>query len=175
MRTQQIIAHEIGVTNTIDPLAGSYFIEALTNQMEAQTEEYFQKIELLGGVIPAIEKGFFQQEISNAAYLYQKEIEDNQRIIVGVNKHSTEDRIEVPLLQIGEDIAKRQIARLHQTKQERDNDAVRIALAKVRKAAEGTDNLMPPILEAVKAYVSIGEICDVLRDVFGDWKGDQLI
>lgn len=175
LRTQQIIAHESGVTNTIDPLAGSYFIETLTNQMEAKTEEYFQKVEQLGGVIPAIEKGFFQQEISNAAYLYQKEIEENQRFIVGVNKYSTEDRIEVPLLQIGEDVTKRQIARLHQTKQERDNDSVIIALTKVRKAAEGTDNLMPPILEAVKAYASIGEICDVLRDVFGEWKGDQLI
>jgi methylmalonyl-CoA mutase N-terminal domain/subunit len=175
LRTQQIVAHESGVTNTIDPLAGSYFIETLTNQMEAQTEEYFQKVEQLGGVIPAIEKGFFQQEISNAAYLYQKEIENNQRFIVGVNKYSVEDRIEVPLLQIGEDVAKRQIARLHKTKQERDNDAVRIALTKVRKAAEGTDNLMSPILEAVKAYASIGEICDVLRDVFGEWKGDQLI
>lgn len=175
LRTQQILAHESGVTNTIDPLAGSYFIEALTNEMEEHTEEYFSKIEQLGGVIPAIEKGFFQQEISNAAYQYQKEIEQNQRVIIGVNKYSSDEEIKVPLLQIGEKVATRQIARLHQTKKERDNEAVREALAEIHKAAEGTDNLMPPILKAVKAYASVGEICDVLRKVFGEWKGDQLI
>ena len=175
LRTQQILAHESGVTNTIDPLAGSYFIEALTNEMEAQTEEYFSKIEQLGGVIPAIEKGFFQQEIANAAYQYQKEIEDNQRVIVGVNEYCSEEEIKIPLLLIGEEIAERQISRLHQTKNERDNEALREALAEVRQAAEGTDNLMPPILKAVKAYASVGEICDVLREVFGEWRGDQLI
>ncbi|MHA2408178.1 MAG: acyl-CoA mutase large subunit family protein, partial [Candidatus Ranarchaeia archaeon] len=175
LRTQQILAHESGVTNTIDPLAGSYFIEALTNEMEEQTEEYFSKIEQLGGVIPSIEKGFFQQEISNAAYQYQKEIEEKQRVIVGINEYSSDEEIKVPLLQIGEEVAKRQIARLHQTKKERDNEAVREALVEVRHAAEGTDNLMPPILKAVKAYASVGEICDVLREVFGEWKGDQLI
>ncbi|UCE15187.1 MAG: methylmalonyl-CoA mutase family protein [Candidatus Heimdallarchaeota archaeon] len=175
LRTQQIIAHESGVTNTIDPLAGSYFVEALTNEMEEEVEEYFTKITQLGGVIPAIEKGFFQLEIANAAYQYQKEIEENQRIIVGVNEYSTGDEIKVPLLQVDEEVAKRQIERLHQTKKERDNDAVRIALENIRKAAEGTDNLMPPILEAVKAYASVGEICDILREVFGEWKGDTLI
>ncbi|MFX0014699.1 MAG: methylmalonyl-CoA mutase [Promethearchaeota archaeon] len=175
LRTQQILAYESGVTNTIDPLAGSYFIEALTNEMEKQTEIYFDKIEKLGGVIPAIEKGFFQQEISNAAYQYQKEIEENQRVIVGVNEYSSDEEIKVPLLQIGEEVARRQIARLHQTKKERDDEAVNEALTEVREAAKGTKNLMPPILKAVKAYASIGEICDVLRDVFGEWKGDQLI
>ncbi|MFX1505561.1 MAG: methylmalonyl-CoA mutase [Promethearchaeota archaeon] len=175
LRTQQILAHESGVTNTIDPLAGSYFIEALTNEMEEQTEEYFSKIEQLGGVIPAIEKGFFQQEIANAAYQYQKEIEENQRVIVGVNEYCSEEEIKIPLLLIGEEIAERQISRLHQTKNERDNEAVREALVEVRQAAEGTDNLMPLILKAVKAYASVGEICDVLREVFGEWKGDQLI
>ncbi|MFX0122944.1 MAG: methylmalonyl-CoA mutase [Candidatus Hodarchaeota archaeon] len=175
LRTQQILAHESGVTNTIDPLAGSYFIEALTNEMEKQTEEYFSKIKQLGGVIPAIEKGFFQQEIANAAYQYQKEIEEKQRLIIGVNKYSSDEAIKVPLLQIGEDVAKRQIARLHQTKKERDDNAVKEALTNVRRAAESTDNLMPPILKAVKAYASVGEICDVLREVFGEWKGEQLI
>jgi methylmalonyl-CoA mutase N-terminal domain/subunit len=175
LRTQQIIAQESGVTNTIDPLAGSYFVEALTNEMENQTEEYFNKIKQLGGVIPAIEKGFFQREIANAAYQYQREIEEKQRIIVGVNEHCTDEKIKVPLLQIGGDVANRQIARLHKTKRERDNEAVRKTLAEVRKAAEGTNNLMPPILKAVKAYASVGEICDILRDVFGEWKGDQLI
>lgn len=174
LRTQQIIAHESGVTNTIDPLAGSYFIESLTNDMEEKTEEYFEKIEKLGGVIPAIEKGFFQQEIANAAYQYQKEIEQKQRLIIGVNEYNNDEKIEVPLLYIGEDIAERQIARLHQTKQERNKKAVEAALEKIRSAASGTDNLMPHFLEAVKAYASIGEICDVLREVFGEWKGDQL-
>ena len=174
LRTQQIIAHESGVTNTIDPLAGSYFIESLTNDMEEKTEEYFEKIEKLGGVIPAIEKGFFQQEIANAAYQYQKEIEQKQRLIIGVNEYNNDEKIEVPLLYIGEDIAERQIARLHQTKQERNKKAVEAALEKIRLAASGTDNLMPHFLEAVKAYASVGEICDVLREVFGEWKGDQL-
>jgi methylmalonyl-CoA mutase N-terminal domain/subunit len=174
LRTQQIIAHESGVVNSIDPLAGSYFIEALTNEMEYKANEYFEKIEQLGGVIPAIEKGFFQQEIANAAYLYQKEIEERIRTIVGVNEYGKDEKIEIPLLQIGEEVAKRQIDRLQQVKKERDNEAVKIALEKVRKAAEGTDNLMPPILEAVKAYASVGEICDVLRVVFGEWQGDQL-
>ena len=152
LRTQQIIAHESGVTNTIDPLAGSYFIESLTNDMEEKTEEYFEKIEKLGGVIPAIEKGFFQQEIANAAYQYQKEIEQKQRLIIGVNEYNNDEKIEVPLLYIGEDIAERQIARLHQTKQERNKKAVEAALEKIRLAASGTDNLMPHFLEAVKAY-----------------------
>ena len=174
LRTQQIIAHESGVTNTIDPLAGSYFIESLTNDMEEKTEEYFEKIEKLGGVIPAIEKGFFQQEIANAAYQYQKEIEQKQRLIIGVNEYNKNEKIEVPLLSIGEDIAERQIARLHQTKQERNKKTVEAALEKIRLAASGTDNLMPHFLEAVKAYASIGEICDILREVFGEWKGDQL-
>ncbi|MHA2226624.1 MAG: acyl-CoA mutase large subunit family protein [Candidatus Hodarchaeales archaeon] len=175
LRTQQIIAHESGVTNTIDPLAGSYFIETLTCEMEKQVLDYFAKIKQLGGVIPAIEKGFFQQEISNAAYLFQREIEGNKRLIVGVNEYNTGEKIRVPLLQIGNEVAERQISRLNQTREERDNKAVQTSLVKIRRAAEGTDNLMFPILEAVKAYASIGEICDVLRDVFGEWKGDTLI
>ena len=175
LRTQQIIAYESGVTNTIDPLGGSYFIEYLTNKMEIEANEYFRKIEQLGGVIPAIEKGFFQQEISNASYQYQKEIEENQRIIVGVNDFASGEKISVPLLQITDEVANHQIARLLKIKEERDNEKVKIALAKIKTAAEGTDNLMPPILEAVKEYASIGEICDVLREVFGEWAGDTLI
>ncbi|MHA1330165.1 MAG: methylmalonyl-CoA mutase family protein, partial [Candidatus Hodarchaeales archaeon] len=175
LRTQQIIAHESGVVNTIDPLAGSYFVESLTNKMESEAETYFEKVKQLGGVIPAIEKGFFQQEISNAAYQYQKEIEENTRILVGVNEYTSDEEIEVPILYIDEQIAKRQIDRLHQVKEERDNKKVMEALEEVRNAAKGTDNLMPPILKAVKAYASVGEICDVLREVFGEWKADTLI
>ncbi len=174
LRTQQLLAHESGVTNTIDPLGGSYFIEALTNEMEEEAEGYFQKIEQLGGVIPAIEKGFFQTEISNAAYQYQKEIEEKQRIIVGVNEFQKDEKVEIPILYVSDEVAERQISRLNQVKLERDNNAVQIALEKIRNAAKGTDNLMPSILDAVRAYASIGEICDILRDVWGEWKGDQL-
>ena len=174
LRTQQIIAHESGLPNTIDPLAGSYFVESLTNKMEEEVEEYIRKVDQLGGVIPAIEKGFFQQEIANAAYQYQKEIEANQRIIVGVNDFAKDERIKIPLLQIGEEIAERQKIRLEQVKNEREASEVVTALSNIRKAAKGNENLFLPILDAVKLYASIGEICDVLRDVFGEWKGDLL-
>ena len=174
LRTQQLIAHESGITNTIDPLAGSYFVESLTNQMEAEVESYIEKVNQLGGVIPAIEKGFFQQEIANAAYLYQKEVEEKQRIIVGVNQFSKEEKIEIPLLQIGEEIADRQKKRLERIKAERNKEKVDLALSEIRNAAKGEYNLMLPILDAVKAYASIGEICDILREVFGEWKGDLL-
>jgi methylmalonyl-CoA mutase N-terminal domain/subunit len=143
--------------------------------MERQVEEYFTKIEQLGGVIPAIEKGFFQQEIAGAAYQYQKEIEGKKRVIVGVNDYTRDEKITVPLLEVKDEVVERQIARLRKVKAERDNDAVKAALENVRRAAQGTTNLMPPILEAVKAYASIGEICDVFREVFGEWQGDRLI
>jgi len=174
LRTQQVIAHESGITNTIDPLAGSYFVESLTNKMEVAVESYIGKVNQLGGVIPAIEKGFFQQEIANAAYQYQKEVEKNQRIIVGVNQFSKEEKIEIPILQIGEEIADRQMKRLERIKAERNTEKVDLALSKIRNAAKGENNLMLPILDAVKEYASIGEICDVLREVFGEWKGDLL-
>ncbi|MHA2175939.1 MAG: acyl-CoA mutase large subunit family protein [Candidatus Hodarchaeales archaeon] len=174
LRTQQIIAHESGLTNTIDPLAGSYFVENLTNKMEEEVEEYIKKVEQLGGVIPAIEKGFFQQEIANAAYLYQKEIEKNERIIVGVNEFDKDERIEIPLLKIGEEIAERQKKRLEKVKTERDSEEVNSALEKIKKVATTDENLFPYILEAVKTYATVGEICDVLREVFGEWKGDLL-
>ena len=174
LRTQQIIAHESGLTNTIDPLAGSYFVENLTNKMEEEVEEYIKKVEQLGGVIPAIEKGFFQQEIANAAYIYQKEIEKNQRIIVGVNEYSKDERIEIPLLKIGEEIAERQKERLRTVKAQRDSEQVNSALQKIKKVAATDENIFPHILDAVKTYATIGEICDVLREVFGEWKGDLL-
>ncbi|MHA1993229.1 MAG: acyl-CoA mutase large subunit family protein [Candidatus Hodarchaeales archaeon] len=174
LRTQQIIAHESGLTNTIDPLAGSYFVESLTNKMEKEVEDYIQKVDQLGGVIPAIEKGFFQQEIANAAYQYQKEIEVNERIVVGVNEFAKDEQIKIPLLQIGEEIADRQKKRLKQVKQERNSVMVIDALSKIREAAKGSENLFPLILEAVRLYASVGEICDVFREVFGEWKGDLL-
>ncbi len=174
LRTQQIIAHESGLTNTIDPLAGSYFVESLTNLMEKEVEDYLQKVDQLGGVIPAIEKGFFQQEIANAAYQYQKEIEKNERTIVSVNDFTKDEDIEIPILQIGDEIAERQKKRLERVKQERNTEKVTTALLKIQEAAKGNENLFPLILDAVKLYASIGEICDVLREVFGEWKGDLL-
>ena len=174
LRTQQIIAHESGVVNTIDPLAGSYFIENLTNYMEKEVEAYFEKIEKLGGVIPAIEKGFFQQEISNAAYQYQKEIEKKERVVVGVNEFQSAEPIAVPILKIDESVAEMQIARLNKVRRERDDNRVKECLKAVKDAALGKDNLMPPIIDAVRAYASVGEICDVLREVFGEWKGDRM-
>lgn len=174
LRTQQIIAHESGLTNTIDPLAGSYFVENLTNKMEEEVEEYIKKVEQLGGVIPAIEKGFFQQEIANAAYIYQKEIEKNQRIIVGLNEYSKDEKIEIPLLKIGEEIAERQKKRIGKVKAERNSEQVNSALQKIKQVAATEENIFPYILDAVKTYATIGEICDVLREVFGEWKGDLL-
>jgi methylmalonyl-CoA mutase N-terminal domain/subunit len=172
LRTQQILAYESGVTNTIDPLGGSYFIETLTNQLEEEAYKYFDKIEALGGVIPAIEKGFFQREIANSAYRYQKEIDEGKRIIVGVNKYQLEDeRIEIPILKMDPEGERKQIARLTKLRRERDNKRVRETLDELRKAAEQeNENIMPYVLAAAKAYATLGEICGVLREVFGEYK-----
>ncbi|MFX1513878.1 MAG: methylmalonyl-CoA mutase, partial [Promethearchaeota archaeon] len=170
MRTQQLLAHEHGVANTIDPLAGSYFVEHLTNYMEKETYRYFDEIDALGGVLPAIEKGFFQQEIARAAYRYQKEIEQKKRMIVGVNEFTTDEELKIETLKISPEVEKRQIARLNQVRNSRDNAAVKKALEELRHASEGTENVMPYILAAVKEYASVGEICDVWRDVFGEYE-----
>ncbi len=168
LRTQQIIAHESGVTNTIDPLGGSYFMEALTNKMERQAYDYFEQIEVAGGVLPAIEQGFFQREISSAAYQYQKETDNQERIIVGINDYIDRDEeIKIPILAMDPQGHERQMSRLHKVRQERDNERVGSTLDTLRQAAEGTENMMPAILEAVRAYATLGEIIDVLRGVFG--------
>ncbi|UCE20639.1 MAG: methylmalonyl-CoA mutase family protein [Gemmatimonadota bacterium] len=168
LRTQQIIAYESGAANTIDPLAGSYFVESLTNKLEAQAEEYFEKIEALGGVVKAIEKGFFQREIANAAYRYQKNIEESKQIIVGVNDFVEGDEsIDIPILSIDSEIEEEQVKRVKKLKSERDNGAVKATLEELRRAAESTDNVIPCILNATRAYATLGEICDVLRGVFG--------
>ncbi len=170
LRTQQVLAHESGVANTIDPLAGSYYVEALTNEMEEEAYKYFDRVEALGGVLPAIEKGFFQKEIANASFRYQKEIEEKRRIIVGVNEYILEgEDISIPVLKIDPEVERKQIERLNQVRRERDNKRVQEALDGLRKASEGTENVMPHVVEAVKAYASIGEICDVWREVFGEW------
>jgi len=170
LRTQQIIAEETGVTNTIDPLGGSYYVEWLTEKMEEETYKYFDQIEKLGGVIPAIEKGFFQREIAKSAYRYQKEVDEQKRIIVGVNKYQLDEPITIPILKVDEKGEQHQINRLKKLRIERNQTKVKKALDRLRKAAMGDKNLMPYILECVHAYATLGETCDVLRDVFGEYK-----
>jgi len=170
LRTQQIIAEESGVANTVDPLGGSYFVEALTNQMERGVWDYFRRIDELGGVIPAIEQGFFQREIADAAYEYQRRIESGEQIIVGVNAYTIEEETPIPILKIGPEIEAKQRERLARVRRERNATRVKETLAEVRRAAQDGDNLVPPILEAVKAYATLGEIIDELRGVFGEYE-----
>ncbi|MCK5636194.1 MAG: methylmalonyl-CoA mutase family protein [Thermoplasmatales archaeon] len=170
LRTQQIIAHESGVTDTIDPLGGSYYIEWLTDKMEEETYQYWNKVEKLGGVLPAIEKGFYQREIANASYKYQKEIEEKKRIMVGVNDYQIDEPIEIPLLKMDEKGEERQINRLKKLRKDRNKAKFDKNLNALRKAAEGDDNLMPCILDCVHSYATLGETCQVLRDVFGEYE-----
>jgi methylmalonyl-CoA mutase N-terminal domain/subunit len=170
LRTQQIIAEESGVTDTVDPLGGSYYIEWLTNKMEEETYKYFDRVEQLGGVIPAIEKGFFQREIAESAYRYQKEIDDNKRVFVGVNRYQLDEEPSIPILKMDEKGEERQNLRLQKLRKERDNSKVQRHLEQLRKAAQGDENLMPFILNCVHSYATLGETCQVLRDVFGEYK-----
>ncbi len=168
LRTQQIIAEETGVAHTIDPLGGSYFIESLTKKMEDGAMDYFEKIDAMGGMVEAIEKGFPQREIQESAYQYQKAVERKEQTIVGVNKYQmTDDGTEIPLLVIDEGVRDRQVERLNQTRTRRDKGAVANALEKLKQAASGNENTMPATIEAVAAYATLGEICDALRDVYG--------
>jgi methylmalonyl-CoA mutase N-terminal domain/subunit len=169
LRTQQIIAEESGITNTVDPLGGSYYIEWLTDKMVEETYKYFDRVEKLGGVIPAIEKGFFQREIAESAYKYQKEIDVKERIMVGVNKYQMDEPIEIPILKMDEKGEERQINRLKKLRENRNNTKVNRNLDDLRKAAKGDKNLMPFILECVHSYATLGETCDILREVFGEY------
>jgi len=170
LRTQQIIAEESGVTHTIDPLGGSYYIEWLTDEMENETYKYFDKVERLGGVIPAIEKGFFQREIAESAYKYQKEIDTNKRKIVGVNDFITDDEITIPILKMDEKGEQRQIKRLQNLRKNRNHQKFERYQNELRKAAEGDDNLMPYILNCIRSYGTLGETCGILREVFGEYE-----
>ncbi len=170
LRTQQIIADEIGVTNTIDPLAGSYFVESLTNQIEEEAWKYIKKIDDMGGMLLAIENGFPQREIAEAAYRYQQQIETKDKVVIGVNKHSTGEKIYPPLLRMSEGLEEEQIARTNEVKRKRDNRGVMQALAALRAASKTDKNLMPYVVEAVKEYATEQEICDVWRDVFGEYR-----
>jgi methylmalonyl-CoA mutase, N-terminal domain len=166
LRTQQILAHESGVANTADPFGGSYFLETLTNEMEDTAWDYIRKIDSIGGMIPAIERGYPQREIADAAYRYQTAVDRKEKIIVGVNEFTAEEK-PIEILRIDETVRAEQAGRLRTLRAERSKDEVLRQLAALRKAAQGTENLMPPIYAAVKAYATLGEICAALRDVFG--------
>jgi len=174
LRTQQIMAHEIGVTNTIDPLAGSYFIEKLTDEMEEGAEEYFERIEELGGVLTAIEEGFFQQEIANASYKYQQQLEGQQKIIVGVNQFTSNEPTDIDILKIDPEIERKQKERVKNLRQNRDSNKVDETLKELKAAAGGTDNIIPYILGAVRVYATEGEIVGALKEVFGEYKEKPL-
>ncbi|HEX2697802.1 MAG TPA: methylmalonyl-CoA mutase family protein [Anaerolineales bacterium] len=175
LRTQQIIAEESGVANTIDPLGGSFFVEAQTDRIEKQAYDYFRRIEDLGGVIPAIEKGFFQSEIADAAYRYQREIDEGVRKIVGVNAYQEDRPLTVPILEMDPNGYKRQVERLAELRKTRDNGRVGQALDKLRIAAQGTENTMPYLMEAVHSYATLGEIIQVMKEVFGVYEEPTMI
>ncbi len=170
LRTQQVIACESGVTHTADPLGGSYFVEKFTNDMEKGCFEYFEKIDALGGMVAAVERGFPQREIADASYRYQMAVDQKKKIIVGVNEYVAQEEPPLPILQIDESVAQHQKERLRKLRAERSHDAVERHLNRLSRAAEGTENLMPYILDCVKAYATVGEICDALRKVFGTYE-----
>jgi methylmalonyl-CoA mutase, N-terminal domain len=170
LRTQQVIAHETGVVNTIDPLGGSWYVEDLTNRLEAEAHEYFERIRRLGGVIPAIKENFFQREIAEASFRYQSEVEAKQRVIVGVNRYQADEEPPIDLLRVDPALEQKQIERVQEVRARRDSAAAEAALARLKEAAGGDANLMPPMIEAARAYVTMGEMCDALRDVWGVWR-----
>ena len=170
LRTQQVIAHESGVANVVDPLGGSYYLEWLTDDMERQARDYFDRIDSLGGVVPAIEKGFFQKEIAAASYRYQKEIDNKERVVVGVNEYTSDESVEIPILEMDPEGFDRQCARLKKLRASRDKGKFEASIRAIEKAAEGDANLMPHFIEAAKAKVTLGEMCDVLRGVFGEYR-----
>jgi methylmalonyl-CoA mutase N-terminal domain/subunit len=168
LRTQQIIAEETGVVNTVDPLGGSYYLEALTEKMEQEALDYFRKIDAMGGMVSAIEKGFPQREIQDSAYHYQKAVERGEQVIVGVNKYAmTDEHSQVPTLVIDESVRTHQLERLEQTRTSRDDGAVANALDSLKATAQKNENTMPATIDAVRAYATLGEICSALRDVYG--------
>ena len=170
LRTQQIVAYESGVTNTVDPLAGSYYIEALTDKIEQEAMEYIRRIDDMGGTVAAIDKGYIQREIMDAAYEYQRSVETNDSIVVGVNKYQVEEGSPVGLLRVDPIVGENQTKKLQTLRQERDNEAVQQALDKLKTACEGDDNVMPYLVDAVKTYATLGEIADVMRSVFGEYQ-----
>jgi len=176
LRSQQVIAYETAVCDTVDPLAGSYYLENLTDEVEARAQDYIDQIDRLGGAVAAIEKGFVQKEIGVSAYRYQQEIERGQRVVVGLNRFQVaEEEKPSGLLKVDPAVGEKQVARLKELKSTRDNAAVQQALAELKAAAQGTDNLMPPILKAVRGLATLGEVCDTLRAVFGEYEAPALV
>ena len=172
LRTQQIIAHESGVTDTVDPLGGSYYLESLTNTIEKLSRDYFQRIDDIGGVIPALRSGFLQNEIAEASYIYQLEEDRKERVTVGVNQYSNDDPINMPLLRIDTEGEELHIQELNRIRRTRDNHEVSIKLRDLEVAAKNSTNLMPPLIEAVKSYATLGEMMGVFRQVFGEYQPD---
>jgi methylmalonyl-CoA mutase N-terminal domain/subunit len=170
LRTQQIIAHETGVTDTVDPLGGSYFLEVMTDQLESGSYDYFRRIEDVGGVIPALETGFLQREIADAAYIYQMEEDRKERITVGVNEYNTGEDMDIPLLRVDREGERLQIEGINEVRRTRDNRDVAEKLRALEAAARGDGNLMPPLIEAAKSYATLGEMMDVFREVFGEYQ-----
>jgi methylmalonyl-CoA mutase N-terminal domain/subunit len=171
LRTQQVIAHETGVVNTIDPLGGSYYVETLTSELERQAYEYFDRIDKLGGVVAAIKENFFQREIAEASFRYQQEVEQEQRIVVGVNRYVQQDERPLEILKIDAALERKQVERVQAVRARRDSTAVEAALARLRDdAAHEGRNLMEPIMDASRAYATMGEMCDALREVWGVWR-----
>jgi len=170
LRTQQIIAYESGVPNTVDPLAGSYYIEALTNEIEERANEYLEKIEALGGMIRALERGFVQQEIQNAAYEYQRRVDQGEAVVVGVNQFTMENEDPIPIQRIDEALERDQVKRVRDLRARRNQQQWKAALVEVEAIARSNGNLMPPVLKAVEAFATVGEISDTLRRVFGEYR-----
>jgi methylmalonyl-CoA mutase N-terminal domain/subunit len=174
LRTQQIIAYESGVADTIDPIAGSYYVESLTSEIEQRAMEYIEKIDNLGGAVVATEKGYMQREIVESAYKYQREVEAKERIIVGVNDFTATEEVPIKILRVDPAVEKKQIEQLEALKRNRDNQKVKATLGELKSIAEKEENLMPPTLKAVKAYATLGEICDALREVYGEYKAPSI-
>jgi methylmalonyl-CoA mutase N-terminal domain/subunit len=170
LRTQQLIAYESGTADTPDPLGGSFYIEKLTDEIEKRAQEYIDKIDSMGGSVTAVEKGYIQKEIQDSAYRYQKEIESGERVIVGVNRFQSKEPPPKGLLKVDPGVREVQIKRIAELKASRDSQRVKTSLAELKKTAQGDGNLMLPILECVRGYCTLGEICDTLRGVFGEYE-----
>jgi methylmalonyl-CoA mutase N-terminal domain/subunit len=176
LRTQQVLAHETGVINTIDPLAGSYFVESMTNRMEEEAEAYFEEIDRRGGVMRCIEEGYLQKELAKAAYVYQREIDEKERIIVGVNQYvHTDEKIEIPILKISEEVEEIQRKSIAKAKSLRDQSKVDSTLEDLRSACRNDENTMPYIIECVRQYATVGEISAAMKDVYGDYTEPPIV
>jgi methylmalonyl-CoA mutase, N-terminal domain len=170
LRTQQVIAHETGVANTVDPLGGSYYVEELTNRLEAEAYEYFARIRELGGVVAAIKDNFFQREIAEASFRFQSEVESGRRVIVGVNRYDEPEEQPIEILKIDQALEAKQIERVRSVRARRNSAAAEAAVARLKEDAAAERNAMPAIIDAAKAYVTMGEMCEALRDVWGVWR-----